>query len=325
MVTFVDPPDHTRLRRLVSRAFTPRAVERLRPYIQGVADDLLEPIEAQGSGDLVVDYADHIPVTVVCELLGVPHEDHDRCYQWAEGIGLSIEATVSDENLKRADAATLAFQSYLGDLVRERTLRPRDDLLSALIAAREDDDDRFTEGELISMAIELIGAGFETTRNLIGSGILALLRNPLQMDRMLDDPSLIRSAVEEFLRYQPPVQTAVPRFALEDVEIDGVKVPKGTVVGAVIGSANRDPRRFDDPERLDIGRADNQPLTLAPGIHYCLGANVARLEGEIAIATVVRRFPGLALGAEDVPMRPVCTLAPMPYGPMSLSVVTTGR
>jgi cytochrome P450 len=322
MVTFVDPPEHTRLRRLVSRAFTPRAVERLRPYVHDVVDTLLEPFERDGGGDLVAGYADLIPVTVVCQLVGVPHEEHGRCYDWAEAIGLAVELTVDDDALRRADAGAAEFRDYLRGLVRERTVRPQDDLLSALISTRGDDDSRFTEDELISMVIELVGAGFETTRNLIGSGILALIRNPDQLHLLVADPSLMRSAVEEFLRFEPPVQTAVPRFALEDVTVDGVEVEKGTVVGPMIGAANRDPRRFDDPDRLDVTRANNQPLTFAPGIHYCLGANVARLEGEIAIETVIRRWPALQL-TSDPRMRPACPLAPMPRGPEKLLVTVS--
>jgi cytochrome P450 len=319
MVTFVDPPEHTRLRRLVSRAFTPRAVDRLRPYIQGVVDTLLEPIERDGGGDLVTAYADLIPVTVVCELLGIPHEDHGRCYEWAEAIGLAVELTVSDDALRRADAGAAGFEEYLRHLIRERTARPRDDLLSALISAREDDDSRFSEDELISMAIELIGAGFETTRNLIGSGILALIRNPEQLALIVADPTVMRTAVEEFLRFEAPVQTAVPRFALENVTVDGINVGKGSVMGPMIGAANRDPRRFPEPDRLDVTRPENLPLTFAPGIHYCLGANVARLEGEIAIGTVISRWPALRL-VEDPPMRGTCPLAPMPRGPEALFV-----
>ncbi len=172
------------------------------------------------------------------------------------------------------------------------------------------------------MVIELVGAGFETTRNLIGSGILALVRNPDQLHLLVADPSLMRGAVEEFLRFEPPVQTAVPRFALEDVTVDGVEVEKGTVVGPMIGAANRDPRRFEDPDRLDVTRANNQPLTFAPGIHYCLGANVARLEGEIAIETAIRRWPALQLVGEPR-MRPTCPLAPMPRGPQELLVTVS--
>jgi cytochrome P450 len=323
MLTFIDPPDHTRLRKLVSRAFTPMVIDRLRYYIRDLVDSLLDPLQEAGGGDLVADYADHIPVTVICELLGVPHEDHARCYEWSEAISLTVEYVVPDEALKAADDATLAYEAYFRDLIAERRTEPGDDLLSGLIAAN-DETDRLSEEELVSMAVLLLGAGFETTRNLIGSGLLALLRNPDQLAQLRDDPQLIRGAVEEFLRYESPVQTAVSRFALRDVEVDGFVVPEGTIVGAVIAAANRDPARFADPDRVDIDRQDNHPLTFAPGIHYCLGASVARLEGEIAIDTAIRRFPDLAL-ADDMPaMRNTCALGQNPRGPLKLPV-STGR
>lgn len=323
MLTFIDPPDHTRLRKLVSRAFTPMVIDRLRYYIRELVDSLLDPLQEAGGGDLVADYADHIPVTVICELLGVPHDDHARCYEWSEAISLTVEYVVPNEALKAADDATLAYEAYFRDLIAERRTEPGDDLLSGLIAAN-DETDRLSEEELVSMAVLLLGAGFETTRNLIGSGLLALLRNPGQLARLRDDGQLIRGAVEEFLRYESPVQTAVSRFALQDVEVDGFVVPEGTIVGAVIAAANRDPARFVDPDRVDIDRQDNHPLTFAPGIHYCLGASVARLEGEIAIDTAIRRFPDLALADDMPPMRNTCALGQNPRGPLTLPV-STGR
>ena len=323
MLTFIDPPDHTRLRKLVSRAFTPMVIDRLRVYIRDLVDSLLDPLQETGTGDLVSDFADHIPVTVICELLGVPHEDHGRCYEWSEAISLTVEYEVPDEALAAADRATIAYEAYFRDLIAERRTAPGDDLLSGLIAAK-DNTDRLSEDELVSMAVLLLGAGFETTRNLIGSGLLALLRHPGETAQLRDDPTVIRGAVEEFLRYESPVQTAVSRFALRDTDVDGVVVPEGTIVGAVIGAANRDPVRFSDPDRVDIDRPDNHPLTFAPGIHYCLGASVARLEGEIAIDTAIRRFPGLALTDDHPPMRNTCALGQNPRGPLRLPVSTGG-
>jgi cytochrome P450 len=324
MLTFIDPPDHTRLRKLVSRAFTPMVIDRLRIYIRDLVDSLLDPLEETGTADLVSDFADHIPVTVICELLGVPHEDHARCYEWSEAISLTVEYEVPDRALAAADRATIAYEAYFRDLIAERRTAPGDDLLSGLIAAK-DNTDRLSEDELVSMAVLLLGAGFETTRNLIGSGLLALLRNPGETAQLRDDPTVIRGAVEEFLRYESPVQTAVSRFALRDTDVDGVVVPEGTIVGAVIGAANRDPVRFSDPDRVDIDRPDNHPLTFAPGIHYCLGASVARLEGEIAIDTAIRRFPGLSLTDDHPPMRNTCALGQNPRGPLRLPVSTGGR
>jgi cytochrome P450 len=319
MITFIDPPDHTRLRRLVSRVFSPRVIDRLRDYVTQVVDELLEPMAREGGGDLVTGFADHIPVTVVCHLLGVPPSDHAQCRTWSEEVGLSVEPGVSDEQLKRADRAQLEYDAYFRALATEKRAHPADDVMTLLTQA-EEEGDKLSEQELVSMATEIIGAGSETTRNLIGSGILALLRNRDELRQLRDDPGLIRSAIEELLRYEAPVQTAVPRFVLHDVELEGVPLPEGAMIGAVIGAANRDPKRFEAPDRLDLDRPDNQPLTFAPGIHHCLGASVARLEGQLAIGTVVRRFATIDLLDADPPMRQACDLGPNPRGPVSLPV-----
>jgi cytochrome P450 len=319
MITFIDPPDHTRLRRLVSRVFSPRVIDRLRDYVTQVVDELLEPMAREGGGDLVTGFADHIPVTVVCHLLGVPPSDHAQCRTWSEEVGLSVEPGVSDEQLKRADRAQLEYDAYFRALATEKRAHPADDVMTLLTQA-EEEGDKLSEQELVSMATEIIGAGSETTRNLIGSGILALLRNRDELRQLGDDPGLIRSAIEELLRYEAPVQTAVPRFVLHDVELEGVPLPEGAMIGAVIGAANRDPKRFEAPDRLDLDRPDNQPLTFAPGIHHCLGASVARLEGQLAIGTVVRRFATIDLLDADPPMRQACDLGPNPRGPVSLPV-----
>jgi cytochrome P450 len=319
MITFIDPPDHTRLRRLVSRVFSPRVIDRLRDYVTQVVDELLEPMVRQGGGDLVTGFADHIPVTVVCHLLGVPPSDHAQCRTWSEEVGLSVEPGVSDEQLKRADRAQLEYDAYFRALAAEKRAHPADDVMTLLTQA-EEEGDKLSEQELVSMATEIIGAGSETTRNLIGSGVLALLRNPDELRQLRADPGLIRSAIEELLRYEAPVQTAVPRFVLHDVELEGVSLPEGAMIGAVIGAANRDPKRFEAPDRLDLDRPDNQPLTFAPGIHHCLGASVARLEGQLAIGTVARRFATIELLDADPPMRQACDLGPNPRGPISLPV-----
>jgi cytochrome P450 len=319
MITFIDPPNHTRLRRQVSRVFSPWVINRLRDYVTQVVDDLLEPIAREGGGDLVTGFADHIPVTVVCYLLGVPQSDHEQCRIWSEEVGLSVEPGVSDEQLKRADRAQLAYDAYFLALAAEKRVHPADDVMTLLTQA-EDEGDKLSEQELVSMATEIIGAGSETTRNLIGSGILALLRNPDELTQLRTDPDLTRSAVEEILRFEAPVQTALPRFVLHEVELEGVRLPEGAVIGAVIGAANRDPKRFDQPDRLDLDRPDNLPLTFAPGIHHCLGASVARLEGQLAIGTVVRRFLTIELLNDDPPMRDACDLGPNPRGPLSVLV-----
>jgi cytochrome P450 len=318
MMVFMDPPDHTRLRRIVSRAFTPRVIDALRPYVQRVVDDLLAPL-AGTDADLVTQFADLIPVTVVCELLGVPHEDHEQCRAWSEEIALAIEPVVPDEHLRRADAATAAYQDYFGRLVAERRATPRDDLLT-LLARAEADGDRLSNAELVAMATLLLGAGFETTRNGIAGGILALLTHPDELAQLRADPTLDRPGVDELLRFVSPNQTAVARFALADVEVCGTVVPAGAVVAPCIAAANRDPARFADPDRLDLDRPDASPLTFAPGPHLCLGAPVARLEVELAIGTLVRRYPTVELLDPDPPMRPTCSLGPGPRGPRHLPV-----
>ena len=292
MITFIDPPDHTRLRRLVSRVFSPRAINRLRGYLTDVVDQLLDPIAKAGGGDLVTGFADHIPVTVVCYLLGVPQSDHEQCRAWSEEVGLSVEPGVSDEELKRADRAQLEYDAYFLGLAEEKRRHPGDDVMTLLTQA-EDEGDKLSDPELVSMATEIIGAGSETTRNLIGSGVLALLRHPEELAQMRSDPGVDRNAVEEFLRYEAPVQTAVPRFVLQETELEGVPLPEGAMIGAVIGAANRDPARFDQPDRLDLDRPDNLPLTFAPGIHHCLGASVARLEGPVG-----HRYPGASVSRD---------------------------
>jgi cytochrome P450 len=320
MMVFMDPPDHTRLRRIVSRAFTPKVVEGLRPYVQEVVDDLLAPLaDSDADADLVTSYADLIPVTVVCELLGVPHEDHEECRAWSEEIALAIEPVVPDEHLRRADAATAHYHEYFERLVVDRRAHPRDDLLT-LLAQAEDGGDRLSNGELVAMAQLLLGAGFETTRNGIAGGILALLRHPEELAQARAQPTLDRAAVDELLRHTSPNQTAVARFALTDVEVEGATVPAGAVIAPVIAAANRDPARFADPDRLDLDRPDGSPLTFAPGPHLCLGAPVARLEVELAVGTLVRRFPHLELLDADPPMRPTCSLGPGPRGPRHLPV-----
>ena len=318
MMVFMDPPDHTRLRRIVSRVFSPRTIEQLRPYVQQVVDDLLAPL-AGTTADLVTEFSDLIPVTVICELLGVPHEDHEQCRAWSEEIALAIEPVVPDEYLRRADAATRSYQEYFAALIAEKRAHSRDDLLTLLIRA-EDQGDQLNNAELVAMATLLLGAGFETTRNGIAGGILALLTHHDELAQVRADPSLDKAMVEEVLRFVSPNQTAVARFALEDVDVFGAAVPKGAVMAPVIAAANRDPARFTDPDRLDVDRPDNMPLTFAPGPHLCLGAPVARLEVELAVTTLVRRFPQLELLDGDPPMRNTCNLGPGPRGPQHLPV-----
>jgi cytochrome P450 len=291
-----DPPDHTRLRSLVSKAFTPRVVEGLRPRIQKMVDDLITRAEAVGTMDLIEEFAYPIPVNVICEMLGVPVDDHERFKGWSLDIARGLDSVwlpLESEIPKRSGAARHAIGDYMRGLIAERRASPRGDLLSALIAA-EEAGDKLSEDELIATCILLLIAGHETTVNLIGNGTLALLRHPEELRRLRETPGLITSAVEELLRYDGPVQRTA-RITSTEVTIGGRTIPKGEMVMPFIGAADRDPSQFPDPDRLDLGRADNRHIAFGWGIHFCLGAPLARVEGQIAIDTLVRRLPGLAL------------------------------
>jgi pimeloyl-[acyl-carrier protein] synthase len=305
---FQDPPDHTRLRTLVSKAFTPRVIEGMRGHIQQVVDGLLDKVKAAGRMDVVADLAYPLPVIVICEMVGVPAEDREKFRDWSYAIARSLDAIAvpNEELARRANEAQDALTGYFARLIEERRRAPRADLLSALIAA-EEAGDRLTTQELFATGILLFIAGHETTVNLIGNGTLALLRNPEQMQRLRAEPGLIASAVEELLRYDSPVQRT-GRLLYEDVTIDGKTIPKGSIAVALIGAANRDPAHFPDPDRLDLTRSDNRHLAFGWGIHFCLGAPLARLEGQIAFGTLLRRFPRLALGADEVEYRETSTL-----------------
>jgi cytochrome P450 len=297
---FLDPPDHTRLRRLVTKAFTPRTIERLRPRVEELVDDLLDARAGTGSIELVEDFAYLVPVQIISELLGVPPEDHERFKGWSRDLarGLDPDFILPPEVVEKRKEAIDAFSAYFLELIAERRRAPQDDLLSALVAA-EDAGDRLTERELLSTCTLLLVAGHETTVNLIANGTLALLRHPDELRRLRDDPSMARTAVEEVLRFDPPVQLTA-RVALEDMEIGGQTLAKGTSAILLLGSANRDEAAFAEPDQLDVGRTDNHHLAFGFGTHFCLGAPLARLEGEVALTTLVRRFPDLAL-ATDAP------------------------
>ena len=283
-----DPPDHTRLRGLATRAFTPRTVERLRPSIVSLVDGLLD-----GFGDgRVVDVMDALafplPVTVIGEMLGVPAEDRPALRPLVRAVTAVLELAVTPAALDEAAEADAALEDYFSRLVAQRRARPGDDLLTRLIEA-EDQGDQLSEHELISTAILLFAAGFETTTHLIGNGLLALLRNPDQLARLRGDRSLVRPAVEELLRFDSPVQIAL-RTAYEDITIGGHDLPRGTVVIALLGAGNRDPGRFSDPEHLDVGRDEGPPMSFGGGIHFCLGAALARVEGQIVLDRLLDRF-----------------------------------
>ena len=295
----LDPPDHTRLRALVQKAFTPRMVEGLRSRIEALTEELLEKARARGRFDLIHEYALPIPTTVIAEMLGVPVADRGRFHVWSSAI---IASDPSGWRMFRAIPHVWAFLRYIRGLVRKRRASPREDLVSALVGV-EEEGEHLSEDELVAMIFLLLVAGYETTVNLIGNGTLALLRHPDQMERLRRRPELAVSGVEELLRYDGPLETATERYAREDVAIGSVTVPRGALTYAVIASANRDQRQFPDPEVLNLTREPNRHLAFGFGIHFCLGAPLARLEGQIAIRALVERLPSLRLGAAPENLR----------------------
>ena len=289
----MNPPDHTRLRGLVQKAFTPRAVAQLRATIQRLTDALIDRMAEKEQVDVIADLAYPLPVAVICEMLGVPLADQGRFHAWSAALVHSLDLTDEPAVYNRASVAAAEMTAYFDALLAERRAQPQTDILSALVAA-EEAGDRLTTEELFGTCALLLVAGHETTVNLIGNGTLALLRHPDQWQRLRDEPGLIASAVEELLRYDSPVQLT-SRAALIDVTYKGQRFPRGTFVTFLLGAANHDPAVFADPARLDLGRANNRHLAFGGGIHYCLGAPLARLEGEIALGTLARRLPTLAL------------------------------
>jgi hypothetical protein len=298
---FRDPPTHTRLRMLVHKAFTPRMVENLRGRVQALMDGLIADAREHGRLDIMADVAVPLPVTVIAEMLGVPLADHELFRAWSRDLAGTLELTDAPAVYERGTRATREFAAYLRALADERRSSPQDDLLTALVQA-EEAGDKLSEKELLATCTLLLVAGHETTTNLIGNGMLALLRNPEQVARLRADPSLIKSTVEELLRYDSPVQMT-SRTALTDVDYNGHHFRQGAQVSFMLGAANRDGEQFSDPHTLDITRAHNPHLAFSTGIHYCLGAPLARLEGQIAIGTLIERLPGMTLVDDAPPYR----------------------
>ena len=286
----LDSPDHTRLRALVHQAFTPRIVEQMRLRVQTLADELLDAVARKDEMDLIRDYALPLPMTLITEILGVPACDRDKFHHWSKVI-VSVNQF---NNNWRVIPTIWKFTRYLRSFIKMRRADPRDDLVSALIQA-EESGDTLSEDELLAMVFLLLVAGHETTVNLIGSGTMELLQHPEQMDKLRCEPSLIQPAIEELLRYTSPVFMSTERYAREDVTIQGVTISRGEMTLGVIGSANRDENVFDRPEELNIARENNRHLSFGHGIHFCLGAPLARLEAQIAISTLLRRLPHLRL------------------------------
>ena len=289
----LDDPNHGRLRRLVHTTFTPRRIEAMAERIQALSDDLVDKVEVRGGGtfDLIRDIALPLPVTIIADLLGVPEGDRLKFARWSNVL---LKNTGSKWVMVRSLPEMLAFVRYIRWLARARRADPRDDLVSALAQA-EEAGDQLSEDELLAMIAILLTAGHETTVNLIGNGMLALLQHPGRLESLRADPSLIKTAVEELLRYSGPVDMATHRYAREEVEIAGALIPRGALVFGVIGSANRDERQFPHPDTLDIARDPNRHLAFGQGGHYCVGAPLARMEGQIAINTLLRRLPHLRL------------------------------
>jgi cytochrome P450 len=307
---FRDPPDHTRLRGLVSKAFTPRAVEAIRPRIAEVVSGLVDALVARlndgGEADLVEGLALPLPVIVISELLGLPVEDQAQAREWAEAIAQALDPIVTEEQAIRSDEAVAALTAYISEVVEERRRAPGEDLLSRLIEA-EDSGGHLTKAELVSTVALLFGAGHETTRNLIGNGMLALLTHPDQLRRLREDPGLMRNAVEELLRYDSPVQL-VGRVPKADAAVGGQEIPAGQPLALVVGAGNRDPEAFADPDALDLGRPDLKMLSFGGGIHFCLGAMLARTEASLAIGTLLERAPEMEPASETFDWRPHITL-----------------
>jgi cytochrome P450 len=296
---YSDPPYHTRLRGLVNNAFTPNAVEQMRPHVQRMVDSLLDAVQTQGEMDAIHDLAHPLPILVISQMLGLPAEERARFKQWSDDL-FAILGSVphAPEAMERAAQSLAELTDYLTALSHSRRQKPQNDLMSALVGVVEKGQ-RLTQEELIANVTILLSAGHETTSNLIGNGLLALLRNPDQMQMLRDHPKLVASAVEEMMRYDNPVQIAY-RSAAEDVELSGKLIQKGQLVNSVLAAGNRDPERFSEPDRFDISRDEGRHLGFGLGIHFCIGAPLVRLEAQIAFSTILRRFPKLHLATENL-------------------------
>lgn len=296
----LDAPDHTRLRKLVVKAFTPRMVERLRGRIESLVDELLDAVAARGTLDLVHDFAYPLPIIVIAEMLGLPPADREQLKHWSDEVATLLDPFQAENGMQGAEDAFFGLKAYLEPIFADRRNAPRDDLISSLVAVREGSDG-LSDAELLSLCTILLAAGHETTTSLIGNAVVALLRHPEERRRLQEAPELGRAAVEEFLRYDSPVQLT-DRVATEDLAIDGKRIRKGELVGLILGAANRDPEVFADPDRLRFDRGDVPHVAFSHGAHFCLGAQLARLETEIAIGKLLERFPNFS-GPSEPPTR----------------------
>jgi cytochrome P450 len=293
-----NPPDHTRLRALVNKAFTPTMVSGMRPHIERIANKLIDQIEQKKDVDLISEFAFVLPVTVIAEMLGIPAEDRDKFKVWSHALTEILEPTLEMGRAMKALDANHALLDYLRPLVAERRKNPRTDLISALVQA-EEEGSKLTEDELLANTVLLLVAGHETTVNLIGNGMLALLKNQEQMDLLKSQPDMIETAVDEFLRYDSPVQFT-RRMAACDMELGGQRIRENDMFILLLGSANRDETQFEEPDRLNIARTNNKHIAFGSGIHHCLGSSLARAEGQIAIGTILQRLPNIHLKGTNI-------------------------
>lgn len=305
-----DPPEHTRLRRIVSQAFAPRRIEALRPRVAEIVDNLLDKIIPRGESELMHDFAIPLPMMVISELLGIPETDHEPVLDWTQVIRTSGSSGRSPaEDRAAVQEAQLWLYHYLADLVRAKRAHPADDIISALIADC-DHEGKLSEQELVTTTFLLLFAGHQTTADFIGNATVALLTNPDQLALLRAKPELLPAAIEELLRFDGPLPVASPRIATEDVEYQGVCIPRGSIVGVVINAANHDPTHFADPDRLDLGRERGPHLGFGHGVHYCLGVSLARMEALIGIGALLRRLPELRLGVPVAELRRLPAASP---------------
>ena len=318
---FTNSPDHERMRRLASRVFTARRIEDLRPAVERLTTALLDRMTELGAGgapvDVMAEFAYLLPITVICELLGIPEGDRTWFRGPSADLAFALEPVTSLASLAAADEAAVVLRRYFTDLIAERRKEPTEDLVSALVRVHDEDRTALTEDELLANLILLLIAGFETTTNLLGNGLRLLLDRPEHAARLRDEPGTARAYVEEILRHDSPVQLT-SRWSRTDVELVGVRVAAGNEILLLLGAANRDPRRFADPDRFDPDRPDNQPLSFGGGPHFCLGAALARMEGQVALPMMLTRFPGLRLAAEPT-RRDRLTLRGYEHLPVRLS------
>jgi len=311
-----DPPDHTRIRGLLSKAFTPRLIESQRSRVQSLVDDLLDSVAGKGSMDVIADFAFQLPTAVIGDMLGIPLRDRAQFKKWADDINAFVgTGSAVSQSAGQAQKSLLELREYFRGLIALRRSYPQADLITALAGA-EDQGTLFNDGELLSVCVTLLLAGYETTMSFIGNATLALLNNPTQMERLIQEPSLFPNAIEELLRFDGPIHRQW-RVATTDIEVEGKQIAKGQLVGAMLGAANRDPEQFPDPGRLEISRPNVRHLAFGVGIHFCLGAPLARVEGEIALRTLVLRFPRMRLATNEPPWRQEITI----HGLKSLPVV----